>query len=78
MCKKQCGAMTHQETTDRINALTTALEKISNVQSMPVISKELASNLNASKEYIAFELAQLVRNSAKAALQPPKSPTSQD
>ena len=29
MCNKKCGAMTHQETTDRINALAKALDGLS-------------------------------------------------
>ena len=74
---KPTPQLTHQETTDRINALATALEKIGNAQSVRSaqsvkVKSSVSSNLKVLKEHIVFELAQLVISSVKAAPQPPE------
>lgn len=76
MCNKKCGTMTHQETTDRINALASALGSL---QGCPTHIKPLSGSetrpVQVAIDDIAKELSKLASSSNERIQQPPKAPT---
>lgn len=70
MCNKECGAMTHQETTDRINALAYALGALNDSIGTLPFNGEHASAIDNARFAISDELSLLTNQ--------PKLPTPQD
>ena len=59
MCNKKCGVMTHQETTDRINALAYALGAMNDVPKSAMSSSAEKNPVNKAIDDIAKELSKL-------------------